>query len=339
MQLSNRISALTALGNSIRINMDSDYFQNRIEIAHNHNGWFTHDNVCFALATIADKFLSAEKLEKWVSAYNLNSIRSKKVGLILAGNIPLVGFHDVLSVFISGHHASVKFSSKDKILIPFLLDLLSGIDSETAEYFSEVENMKEIDALIATGSDNTARYFEYYFRNQPHIIRKNRTSVAVLTGNETPADINNLSFDMFSYFGLGCRNISKLYVPADFDPVNFLDNLTNPFEVHNHFKYSNNYVYNRTILLMKKEHHLDNGFILLKEDTGIHPPLSVIFFEKYNSIPSLISMLDQNREKIQVIESREKIHGITTIPFGTAQQPELWDYADGVDTLKFLSKL
>jgi hypothetical protein len=339
MQLSNRISALTELGNSIRNNIDSDRFQNRIEIAHNNNGWFTPDNVRFALSAIADKFLSAEKLEKWVSPYGLNNVNPKKVGLILAGNIPLVGFHDVLSVFISGHHASIKYSSKDKILLPFLLDLLSEIDPGTSEYFSVVENMKDIDALIATGSDNTARYFEYYFRNYPHIIRKNRSSIAILTGKETPNDIDNLSYDIFRYFGLGCRNVSKLYVPADFDPVNFLDHLSNPFEVHNHFKYSNNYVYNRTILLMKKEHHLDNNFILLKEDIGIHPPLSVIYYEKYDSIPSLISLLDQYKEKIQVIVSKEKMKGLTTIPFGTAQQPELWDYADGVDSLKFLSKL
>jgi hypothetical protein len=199
--------------------------------------------------------------------------------------------------------------------------------------------MKAIDAIIATGSDNTARYFEYYFRKHPHIIRKNRSSIAILTGNESPEDINSLSLDMFTYFGLGCRNVSKLYVPADFNPVQFLDHLTNPFEVHNHFKYSNNYVYNRTILLMKKEPHLDNGFILLKEDTGIHPPLSVIYYEKYDSIPALIKIIEPIRDKIQVVVSKENIPGIETVPFGMSQQPELWDYADGVDTLQFLTNL
>ena len=339
MQLSSKISALVSLGNLIRNKINSAHFQKKIETAHNQNGWFTPDNIRFALSSIADKFLDADKLKKWVSAYQLTSVPPKKVGLILAGNIPLVGFHDILSVFISGHHASIKYSSKDKILIPFILDLLAGIDSETATSFSVVENMKDIDAIIATGSDHTARYFEYYFRNHPHIIRKNRNSIAILSGNESPDDINSLSYDMFTYFGLGCRNVSKLYVPESFNPVHFLDHLSNPFEVHNHFKYSNNYIYNRTILLMKKSEHLDNGFILLKEDTDIHPPLSVIYYEKYDSIPSLLKKIEPISDKIQVIVSKDNIPGIPTVPIGTSQQPELWDYADGVDTLGFLTNL
>jgi hypothetical protein len=339
MQLSNRISVLADLGNLIRKNLDSDRFQNLIEKAHDHNGWFTKDQIHFALTSIAEKFLHIEKLEKWISAYQIPTVVPKNVGLILAGNIPLVGFHDVMSVFVSGHHASIKYSSKDRILIPLLIELLAEINSETSGYFSEVNDMKKIDALIATGSDNTSRYFEYYFRNHPHIIRKNRTSVAILSGKESAWDINQLSFDIFRYFGLGCRNVSKLFVPSDFNPVHFLDQLTNPFEVQNHFKYSNNYVYNRTILLMKRSEHLDNGFILLKEDSGLHPPLSVIYYEKYNTVPDLKSSIDQIRGKIQIVVSKEDIPGISAIPFGNAQQPELWDYADGVDTLKFLSKL
>lgn len=339
MQVSSKISALVSLGNLIRANIDSEDFKNKIEISYDHNGWFTAQNVRFALISIADKFLVAEKLEKWISAYPLKQVLPKKVGLILAGNIPMVGFHDILSVFISGHHASIKYSSKDKILIPFLLDLLAGIDPQTAEYFSAVENMKEIDAIIATGSDNTARYFEYYFRNHPHIIRKNRNSIAVFNGSESPDDINNLSHDMFRYFGLGCRNVAKLYVPLDFNPVHFLDHLTNPFEVQNHFKFSNNYVYNRTILLMKKSDHLDNGFILLKEDSDFHPPLSVIYYEKYKSMASLINIIEPIRDKIQIIISNDEIPCLPTCTFGNSQQPELWDYADDVDTLQFLTNL
>jgi hypothetical protein len=287
----------------------------------------------------AETYLDQQKLEKWVNEYRISEVKPKKVGLILAGNLPLVGFHDVISVFVSGHHASIKYSSKDKILMPFLLDILKQIDSGSASFFNTVDNMKEIDAIIATGSDNTARYFEYYFRNHPHIIRKNRNSVAILTGIESPEDINHLSYDLFTYFGLGCRNVCKLYVPSDFNPVNFLDHLTNPFEVQNHFKYSNNYVYNRTILLMKQEQFLDNGFILLKEDSGLHPPLSVIYYEKYDSSPSLITKTTPLRDKIQIILSKEQISGIATVPMGTSQQPELWDYADGVDTMEFLTNL
>ncbi|MEQ6119629.1 acyl-CoA reductase [Reichenbachiella sp. MALMAid0571] len=307
---------------------DKEFFQ----AVQNQNNWFTEESVRFSLLGIR-KFLDREILEKWTGNYTLPKDSNKRIGVIMAGNIPLVGFHDLLSVLISGHHIMVKPGSQDSLLMTKIINTLIEIEPEYKARIEIVERLNDADAFIGTGSDNSARYFKYYFGKKPHIIRKNRTSVAVLTGNESEEDIHNLGKDIFTYYGLGCRNVSKAYVPQGYSFQFFLDSLQQFESVGDHHKYRNNYDYNRSIYLVNREPHLDNGFLLVKESKELVSPISVLFYEQYESKEELKSVLKENEGKIQCIIGEEYI------PFGKAQEPEVWDYADGVDTLEFLSQL
>jgi hypothetical protein len=260
--------------------------------------------------------------------------------LILAGNIPLVGFHDVLSVLASGHHALIKSSTQDARLIKKVLERLIAIEPAFEGSFTFVERLENFDAVIATGSNNTSRYFEYYFGKVPHIIRKNRNSVAVLTGDETTEQLYLLGHDIFDYFGLGCRNVSKLFVPKGYDLIKFFEAIEPYNSIINHHKYNNNYDYNKSIYLVNRDTHLDNSFLLLKEDKSFTSPLAVLFFEYYEDIESLEELLKQENAHIQCIVSELPLNtGNQVVTFGQSQHPQLWDYADGVDTMDFLTKL
>lgn len=323
MKLSERINAFAALGttlHSIEVADKNILFSQ----AANQNAWFTASNCELALRGIL-KFLVKDNLERWVSTYTFAD-DPKTVGVVMAGNIPLVGFHDMLCVLISGHHLAAKLSSQDTALMRFVIEELIRIEPAFKEYISLVERMNEVQAVIATGSDNTARHFEYYFRSVPHIVRKNRSSIAILHGNETDEQLIALGRDVFSYFGLGCRNVSKLYVPKNFDFPRLLGLWERYNDVFNHHKYANNYDYNKSILLINGTPHFDNGFALLTENTGMVSPISVVYYE--TGEPDLTS------EKIQCVVSAEG-----SVPFGKSQEPELSDYADRVDTLKFLTGL
>ena len=298
----------------------------------NQNNWFTEESVRFSLHGIR-KFLDQKMLEKWTANYAFSKKSNKRIGVIMASNIPLVGFHDLLSVLISGHSIMVKPGSQDSLLMRLVINKLIEIDSSFKERIQLVERLNEADAFIGTGSDNSARYFKYYFDKKPHIIRKNRTSVSVLTGNESKEDILNLGKDIFTYYGLGCRNVSKVYVPQGYSFQFFLDSLQQFEAVGDHHKYRNNYDYNKSIYLVNREPHLDNGFLLVKESNELVSPISVLFDEQYESAEGLESVLSENEEKIQCVI------GEGLIPFGKAQEPEVWDYADGVDTLEFLRQL
>jgi len=261
---------------------------------------------------------------------------------VLAGNIPLVGFHDVLCVLISGNFALIKASSQDARLITQVLKRLTAIESAFEQRFAFTERLKDFDAVIATGSNNTSRYFEYYFGKVPHIIRKNRNSVAVLTGRETTEQLHALGRDIFDYFGLGCRNVSKLFVPEGYDFVPFFEAIEPYKNIINHHKYNNNYDYNKSIYLVNRDKHLDNGFLLVKEDERMVSPLAVLFFEYYDDLQSLDERLNHEKENIQCIVTAAPLASGawgTTVNFGRSQQPSLWDYADGVDTMDFLTKL
>jgi hypothetical protein len=284
------------------------------------------------------KALTEDNLSKWLSNYTFTEKTPKTVALILAGNIPLVGFHDFVSVIISGNKALVKLSSNDQKLLPLLSKYLIAIDERLKNYIEFTEGkLENFDAVIATGSNNTARYFEYYFKDKPSIIRKNRNSVAVLSGKETREELELLGEDIFRYFGLGCRNVSKLFVPVgyDFDP--FFNAIYNQKCVIEYEKYANNYDYNKAVFLMSLYKILDNGFLTIKEDESYSSPISSVFYEYYESIDSVKNKLQLDSEKIQCIVSNGLIEN--SIPFGKTQQPELWDYADGVDTLEFLLSL
>ena len=318
-------------------NLFYDDFINLIELSQSHNGWFTPEQVYSAINSWA-KALTEENLDKWLSKYDLSNVKPKTVGLILAGNIPLVGFHDFLSVLISGHKVLVKTSSNDQHLIKFLANYMISVNPEIENYITFTDGkLENFDAVIATGSNNTARYFEFYFKDKPSIIRKNRNSVAILTGNETHEDLVNLGEDIFRYFGLGCRNVSKLFVPKEYDFQNFFKAIYEYKDVIFYEKYSNNYDYNKAVFLMSNFKLLDNEFLTIKEDTSYSSPISSVFYEYYDDLKEIKSRLENDVDQIQCIVSKGIVEN--SITFGETQKPNLWDYADNVDTLSFLKQI
>ncbi|MFI5134620.1 MAG: acyl-CoA reductase [Chitinophagales bacterium] len=331
MDIKNRMTLLSKLAEEMQ--NKNDELDSVIEKAYQHNKWFTPENMRLAVKNIREQFLDEQKLKQWISNYRFMEKNPKRVGIVMAGNIPLVGFHDFLCVFISGNSVMVKLSSKDDVLFPFFLNKMIGLDSEIADLVSASEILKGMDAVIATGSNNSSRHFEYYFGKYPHIIRKNRNAVAVLQGNESKEEIGELGFDIFSYFGLGCRNVSKLMVPMDYDFNFFFQSLEKFSKLNEHNKYKNNYDYNRAIHLLNKTPHLANDFLILKEDVQVASPVAQLNYEFYADENDLNEKLKRDEEIIQCIV------GKGFIPFGKSQSPELWDYADNVDTMKFLSEL
>jgi hypothetical protein len=336
MLLEQRITAFSRLGEFL-LNLPKETLDLWSHQAQAENPWFTPKSVEEALMGIA-KFLNKDSLQQWVSKYNLTNTRSPRtVALIMAGNIPLVGFHDFLSVIISGHRLVIKSSSKDSKLFTLLLEELTRIEPELSPLIRmEESRIKDFDAVIATGSDNSARYFDYYFGKYPNIIRKNRSSCAVITGNETDQELYLLGKDVFTYYGLGCRNVSKVYVPVHFDLKRLGDCWQGYAEVIHHHKYNNNYEYQKAILLVNQQDHLDTGFLLLCETEKLVSPIAVLFYEYYTLEDDVINKLLANRDKLQCIVGTEPF---CTVAFGKTQSPEVWDYADNVDTLKFLSEL
>jgi hypothetical protein len=312
-------------------------FQDLIHLSQSHNGWYTPEQVYYSIQSWAAA-LTEENLNQWLSTYNFNDVNPKNVALILAGNIPLVGFHDFLSVLISGHNVVVKTSSNDQHLLPFLAKYLITTNPELSNkiHFSEGK-LENFDAVIATGSNNTARYFEYYFKDKPSIIRKNRNSVAVLNGTENKEQLAALGQDIFRYFGLGCRNVSKLFVPRGYVFDTFFEAIFEYQDVIHYEKYANNYDYNKAVFLMSNFKLLDNGFLTLKEDSSHASPISSVFYEFYDNLEDLQVRLASESEQIQCIVSNNLIKN--SIDFGQTQNPELWDYADNTDTISFLLKI
>ena len=341
------LEAFVKLGNFITDFCENSYskdskgdvgFQEAVEKAEQQNAWFTQENILFALKQWSS-LLTMENLVQWLSNYNLSTENAPKtVGVVMAGNIPMVGFHDFLCVLLSGNKVLAKLSSNDKVLLPFLTQYLVQQEPLLKDRIMFTEGKFEVfDAVIATGSNNTGRYFEYYFGKKPNIIRKNRNSVALLTGHESKEQLTALGEDIFRYFGLGCRNVSKIFVPSnyDFDP---LFNALYAFkDTIYHHKYANNYDYNKAVYLMSDFKILDNGFLILKEDESFSSPIATLFYSPYDSERDLRQQLYEQRELIQCIVS----HGKTKndIPFGQTQKPVLYDYADGIDTMDFLLKI
>ncbi len=352
MLLENRINAFHKLGgflsqftrknivlkeNILGNELFFDAFKMQIKRAKESNSWFTDDNVLFALESWS-VILTKSNLEKWLSAYNLDKIENKTIAVIMAGNIPLVGFHDFLSVLISGNNILVKQSSNDKYFLRLIAKYLEHIapDFKGKIDFAETK-LENFDAVIATGSDNTARYFDYYFGKHPHIIRRNRNAVAVITGKETKEDLENLGDDIFRYFGLGCRSVSKMFVPKDYNFDLFFNAMFKFNDIINYPKYDNNYTYNKAVYLMSLFKLLENGFLMLKEDSSYSSPIATLFYEVYDDLDNLKTKLKSEKDKIQVIVSNENIEN--SVKFGVTQKPQLSDYADGVDTLEFLVNL
>ncbi len=300
--------------------------------AFTHNGWFTSEFIDLAITNIVEGFLQEKKLTDWVEHYKLDdNIVPKNVGVVMAGNIPLVGFHDFLSVFISGHYQTIKLSAKDDILLKHLVQKMYTWDITIQNEISFAPMLKGCDAYIATGSNNSSRYFEYYFSKYPSIIRKNRTSVAVLTGDETVSSLENLSDDIHSFFGLGCRNVTKIFVPAGYNFVPLLGSFHRYLYFADHHKYKNNYDYNLSIQIMNNRFYMTDGATLLVENPSNFSPISQLNYEFYESKEAVLKGL-KNNEEIQCVAGE-------TVPFGAAQTPGLMDYADGVDTMQFLLTL
>ncbi len=308
---------------------------------HLNNQWFIDKFIRFQLKAIAE-VLTEKKITEWLTPYlpKLEQIKPINIGVVFAGNIPLVGFADILAVLISGHNLIAKLSSKDQNLPKAVLNILSSLESDFKnKIIIKEQKLNDYQAVIATGSNNTARYFKYYFRNVPHIIRTNKTSIAILNGFETDEQIKKLADDIMLYFGLGCRNVSKIFIPQNFDLNKIFKAIYHYAYVADNSKYFNNYIYNRTIYLMNDYKFLDNGFFLMKEDTSFFSPVGVLFYEKYDNLEHLVKYLNNNSDKIQTIVSKIPSLPLKTVPYGKAQMPELNDYADGIDTMKFLLSL
>ena len=331
-----KIKAFSLLGDFL--NTPTPAFETHIQQAQNHNAWFTVDEVKRSVSSIA-QMLNEVDLRKWLTSYP-EETKTYKVGLVLAGNLPLVGFHDVLCVLASGNKVSIKLSSQDNQLLIAVLEQLFIIEPRFKDLVEIVFKLENFDAIIATGSNNTSRYFEYYFAKVAHIIRKNRNTVAFLNGNETAEQLHILGNDIFSYFGLGCRNVSKLYVPEGYVFNHFFESIEDFNPIINHHKYNNNYDYNKSIYLVNKVPHLDNGFLLVTQNDALCSPLSVLYYQTYTHIADLEKEINASAEAIQVLVSDTELNTIVPqVKFGQSQHPKLWDYADGVDTMEFLSSL
>ena len=352
MNLEQRIAAFSKLGSFMRqfadVNPVSDpdvpfndlFFDgmaHQLKLAHENNSWFTRENLAYAFRSWTES-LTEGSLSEWIGAYDMREVNPKRVGIIMAGNIPLVGFHDFLSVLLSGHEVLVKQASKDRHLMPYLAQYLKHVEPGFKSRISFTdESMMGFEAVIATGSNNTARYFEYYFKDVPSIIRHNRNSIAVLRGDESQEQLAGLAEDIFRYFGLGCRSVSKLFVPAGYDFADFFKAVYPWRSVLDYKKYSNNYDYNKAVYLMSAFDILDNGFLMLKEDPSYASPIATVFYEYYEDGSELIAKLKSDKDSIQCIVADGLREG--EVAFGQTQHPALNDYADGVDTVDFLLKI
>ena len=356
MLLNNKIQSFAELGRQLGLvaNQTADLSNENLSEINRlmtesvyYNAWFTPENVRFCLQSWAQA-LSEKNLRCWLERYNFPEVeKPKNIGLTLAGNIPMVGFHDVLCVLLSGHRFTAKCSSSDNRLLPTVMKLLCEIDEQFIESISFTDDLlRHADAFIATGSNNSAHYFDFYFQKYPHIIRRNRNSVAILTGNETREQLEFLGDDIFRYFGLGCRNVSKLFVPKNYDFQQLITAFLEWKWVELHHKYKNNYDYNKAIFLINGDDFIDAGYFMLKPSEALSSPISTIFYETYVSLDEVAAKIKQAEEQIQCVvappsppKGGEIAPRRVAVGFGQVQNPQLWDYADGVDTMRFLMRL
>lgn len=331
MSSTEKVAALVRLGQYLASN--DPELQSVKERASQANGWFTPEFIDLSLQNICRYYLDGPTLTAWLQSYNgIPPAHPRIIGIVAAGNIPLVCFHDWLCGFVSGHQVRLKLSSKDVVLMQHILDKMSSWYTEYAEQTVVMEMLKNCDAYIATGSNNSARYFHYYFAQYPHIIRRNRTSVAILDGTETPGELTSLADDALLYFGLGCRNVTKVFVPEGYNFVPLLDAFRKYNYLADYHKFKNNYDYNLALVLLNSSPYMTNESILLHESPSLFSPISMLHYSYYTDYKAQVGEL-QGHEDLQCLVG----HGFT--PFGTAQQPSLTDYADGIDTMSFLTSL
>jgi len=348
MNLAQRIKAFENLSDLILDFLNNhpnsrDHFfpelEKKINEAFLYNGWFTRENIICSLTGIT-KLMNSKDLNALKTGF-VEPKKPKIIAVIMAGNIPLVGFHDLLCVLLSGHKILIKCSSDDSILMPFLLNMLVHIEPGFQDYIHFSQNkLSSFDAVIATGSNNSSAYFEFYFGKYPNIIRKNRNSVAIITGKETTEDLLQLGKDIFNYFGLGCRNVSKLFVPKGYSFDLFFESIFTYSTVLQNKKYANNYEYNRAIYLMMQDKFLDNNFLLVKKEPNlISSPIGVIYYDEYESLLEAEHLFNNKANELQCIAGIQQTQSIKLLPFGTTQSPSFYDYADGIDVMAFLKKI
>lgn len=318
---------------------DSEALEAQIERAYIANPWFIPAFTKRSIIAIAEEFLDERKCSEWMFSYPVTTGGQKRIAVIMAGNLPLVGFHDLFCILASGHSAVIKLSDRDATLLPWITEQWIRIYPELASRITYTERFEGYDAVIATGSNNSGRYFEYYFRSYPHILRQNRNGVGVLTGHETMDDLRKLAEDIFLYFGFGCRNVSKIFVPQDYN-FTMWDEATAAWKyLEDHNKYKNNLEYNFAIFIINSIPHTNLGHLILKEDDAIASRIGCLHYSYYTGKESLGNILDTKREEIQCVISQDPIDGWEHVHFGDSQRPRLDQYADGVDTMRFLASL
>ena len=339
-ELEKRILAFAEIGNLLNqyfLNVDNEWLEElrlKIDEASARNPWFTKENIHLSLKYWS-KVLTVKKIKSWLYSYKFSDDRSNTIAVIMAGNLPLVGFHDLLCVLITGQKLAIKFSKNDDVLIKFLIKYLIFKNAKFKDHIIINDSIiKDFDKVIATGSNNTSRYFDYYFRNNPSIIRKNRFSVAVLSGKESKIKLEKLSNDIFTFFGLGCRNVSKIYIPVNYNFDQFFKSMYKWKNIIYNHKYASNYNYNKTINLIDKNSIIENGFLILKESEDNHSPISVLLYEYYKNIEDLRKKIEFIEKDLQCIVSNNYCKN--EVEFGETQNPKLSDYADNIDTIKFL---
>jgi len=349
MNLNERIETFVKFGRFLSGLKDknSNFMKEELEILNikiksveQNNNWFTRENILTSLTNLSTQ-LSVDNFDAWLTPYNLNNTESnKKVLLVMAGNIPLVGFHDFISVLITGHRVVVKLSSNDNVLFPYLWKVICKINPKFSDKLDKIQEIKnkKFDAVIATGTDNSSRYFDYYFKNIRRIIRKNRSSIAIITGKESDLELKGLAEDIFLYFGLGCRNVSKIFIPRGYNLDRLFDVFFSFKEIINHKKYGNNYDYNKAVFLMGGHKIFENGFLLMKEDKLLKSPVSTLFYEYYEDLNHIKGYISENTDLLQCVVCSEGLIE-NHVHFGETQKPKLWNYSDNVDTIEFLMSI
>lgn len=302
-----------------------------IEAALNDNSWFTEETINSAIQAICDTMLNKTELERWSSKYSFT--KSYNIGVIAAGNIPLVGFYDILAVIVSKSTCYYKPSSKDSALINWIVSEVKKLDNDFKIY--ELTDNSPLDAIIATGSDNTNRYFKSKYGDLKALYRGTRTSVAIITNQTTDKEIEALHGDIFTYWGLGCRNVSHLYVENGFD----LNRITLCFSRKKitFKKYINNYLFTRAEKVINKEKFIDGGYYIIKENDAKTSALSEITYSFFDSIKDVECDLQINDSKIQCVVNNNVVNHKRGVQFGKAQMPELEDAPNSQDVLKFIS--
>ncbi|MBP8085898.1 MAG: acyl-CoA reductase [Saprospiraceae bacterium] len=317
----------------------SQSLEDIIQKAFAANPWFIPEFTKAAIDSIATEFLDENACAQWISSYPQSSDTQKTIAVIMAGNLPLVGFHDLLCILASGHKALIKLSDKDSVLLPWLTDQWITIEPSLAPSIKYVYRLDGFDAAIATGSNNSARYFDYYFRSYPHVLRQNRNGIAVLTGEESLEELRQLAKDIFLFFGLGCRNVSRIYVPSGYDFSGWEEAMAEWKYLGDHNKYRNNLDYNFAIYIINSVPHINLGHLILKEDDAIASRIGCVHYSYYDDLNSLEDLLQTKKDEIQCIVSKDPIQGWDHVRFGESQQPRLDQYADGIDTMQFLTSL